>query len=605
MNDDELLYSTLLTLKKQNNFVFLYNGKPDKENKNTCLFLNPIEIISTVEFTNIKNCFNRIESALANGCYVAGYISYEAGFAFEGTLPIPKVATIPLLWFGVYRNFLHPAQAMRPVRGPSNLGSYNIKNIQATKTQQAYLSDIKKIKKYIRVGDTYQVNYTFKYKFSFSGSPYRLFFDLNKKQSVPYAAFISFDSNKILSLSPELFFRKNANLIKVKPMKGTADRGKDTSHDLIKQKLLEASAKNRAENIMIVDMLRNDLGRISVHGSVRTTRLFETEKYQTLFQMTSTVQAKLMPNTDYLSIFKAIFPSGSVTGAPKIRTMQIINELEAAPRNIYTGAIGYMSPEREAVFNVGIRTVLINEGLKRGEMGIGSGITIASDPKEEFDECALKANFLVDKNTGMGLIETLLWQNEKIFLLDLHLKRLRASAEYFGYKYSREHIVNLLKLQSKHFEKSRHYKIRLLLKNDGSVKINSDIVAQTTTPSKIVFSKAKVNSSDIFLYHKTTIRGLYNSEYAKFSKKGYADVIFQNEKGEITEGAISNVIIKKGKAYCTPPVTCGLLNGVYRQHLLKTRPFPIKEKALFKKDIVFADKLFICNSVRGLIEVTL
>jgi len=616
MDDINFLYTVLLGLKKQRDFVFLWNGKTDTENYKSFVFLHPKDIISACQYYKVKDCFRKIEGMLSKGYYVAGYICYEAGYAFEETLPKTNISTIPILWFGVYDKpivYNHKKGRFDTARCPflelpknKDLGSYNIKNIRPTKRLKTYLSDISKIKDYIKKGQTYQVNYTFKYKFSFYGCPYRMFFDLNKKQSVPYAAFISFGSKKILSLSPELFFKKRANTIRVKPMKGTIERGKDISEDLIKERQLEDSIKNRAENIMIVDMLRNDLSRISKTGSVKTIRLFETEKYQTLFQMTSTVISKLKYNPDCFSIFKNIFPSGSVTGAPKIRTMQIINELENAPRNIYTGSIGYISPEKNATFNVGIRTISLDKNEGKGELGIGSGITISSDPIDEFNECRLKAHFFTRKYTDFELIETLLWHRDKFFLLDMHLKRLRDSASYFDYKYSRGYILKSLAACSRIFRKDKSYKVRLLLRKSGEVKISTSLLKDSGSRiKKITFSKKATDSSDIFLYHKTTNRNLYDSEYLKHKRKGYADVIFLNQKWEVAEGAISNIIVKKGRYYYTPPVNCGLLNGIYRQHLLNTQQIPLKEKVLFKDDIIAAGKLFICNSVRGLVQVEL
>ncbi len=619
MTDDDLLYSILTQLKKQRDFVFLWNGKNDKENYRSFIFLNPKTIISARKRGDIKRCFSQIENWLSKNYHIAGYITYEAASGFEEALPKTNTSNLPLLWFGVYKKpviydhrkkkwglslFLpggfNCKNGTVPIFSQSQF-SYHIKNIRPTKTERSYLSDISKIKDYIKRGETYQVNYTFKYKFSFHGCSYMVFFDLSRKQSVPYAALIGFDNKKILSLSPELFFRRKTNILEVKPMKGTIGRGKNILEDYRKGKQLENSAKNRAENVMIVDMLRNDLGKISKTGSVKTTRLFETEKYQTLYQMTSTIKSKLYKNSWY-DIFKSIFPSGSVTGAPKIRTIQIINELEKAPRNVYTGSIGYISPEGEAAFNVAIRTILLDEDKKEGELGIGSGITISSNAKAEFNECRLKADFFIKKYVDFELIETLLWRKGQFFLLDMHLKRLKDSANYFNYSCAENSILKFLLTYASAFDKNKSYKVRLLLNKNGEIKIGSSIL-KSEMSLKITFSKKKTDSSNIFLYHKTTNRKIYDGEYLKYKKIGFADVIFLNEKGEVTEGAISNIIVKTGKNYYTPPVKSGLLNGVYRQYLLNSQIFPLKEKVLYKQDIINAEKLFICNSVRGLVEV--
>lgn len=610
MANADLLYPILPYLKNQNNFVFLWNGKSNRENYKSFVFLNPEDIISTYKHNEIIDCFSKIEGWLSKGYYLAGYISYEAASAFEDTLPKVILKEIPLLWFGVYNKPI-----VIGVRSPEvgfltfkrDLTPYCIENLKPTKSQKEYLSDILRIKDYIKRGDTYQVNYTFKCKFKFSGCPYNMFFNLNKEQSVSCAAFISFDNKRILSLSPELFLERKGNALKMKPMKGTIERGKDISEDRVKEKQLRNSRKDRAENIMIVDMLRNDLGRISKTGSVKTARLFETEKYQTLFQMTSTIRSRLRSRLSWYEIFKSIFPSGSVTGAPKIRTMQLINELEKTPRNIYTGCIGYISPENGAVFNVAIRTILLDIKNKQGELGIGSGITILSDPKQEYEECKLKAQFFTKKFADFKLIETMLWRNGKLFLLDMHLKRLKDSAAYFDYEYSKNYILKSLKEHTDNFKSNKIYKVRLLLSKDGAVEISSSVLKNFNDNKikKIIFSKKIIDNKNVFLYHKTTNRKLYDDEYLKYRKRGFFDVLFLNKNGQVSEGAISNIIIKKGKYYYTPPIKSGLLNGIYRQYLLKGQPFPLKEKILFKQDINRAEKIFLCNSVKGLVEVKL
>ncbi len=617
MTGDNLLYSILLQLKKQKDFIFFWNGRTDKEDEKGLIFTNPATIISAHSHDKIKDCFLQIECALSEGFYVAGFVSYEAAAAFEDALPKKDTNDFPLLWFGVYRKPLNFKGSQRFIRRPNY--TYAIKNLKPTKSEKAYLADISKIKHYIRRGDTYQVNYTFKYKFDFKGCPYNMFYELSSRQSVPYAAFISFNNTKILSLSPELFISRKRNLMKMKPMKGTAGRGKGITEDIIMANSLRDSIKDRAENVMIVDMLRNDLSRISKTGTVKTTRLFETQRYQTLYQMTSTIKAKLKNKISWYEIFKSVFPSGSVTGAPKIRTMQIINELEKQPRNVYTGSIGYISPEQKATFNVAIRTVTLNTKANRGELGIGSGITISSDSRAELQECKLKSDFFIGQHTDFQLIETLLWQNGRFFLLNMHLKRLKDSADYFDYKYSRNYILRSLINYVSEFKKHESYKVRLLLNKGGEVKISSSTWKRHKSehPRRrkfvkkqaggafpyVAFSAKKTDSSKIFLYHKTTNRKFYDGEYQKYKKKAFIDVIFCNKRGEVTEGAISNIIVKQGRLYYTPPISCGLLNGVYRQYLLNAQILPLKEKILYKKDVITAEKLFICNSVRGLTEV--
>ncbi len=599
------LYSTLLALKKQKNFVFLWGGEKNNEASKSFLFIKPVRIITTHRQSEIKKCFSLIEDALSKGFYAAGFLNYEASSAFESALPVTE-GNFPLIWFGIYKKavIMH-GSGLKAEQAGNELGACKIKNIKPSVTKKSYISNISKIKNYIKKGDTYQVNYTYKYNFDFSGSPCRLFFDLSKKQPVQYAAFLSFDNEKILSFSPELFISKKKNTLTVKPMKGTIARGKGFQDDLLKQKALKNSTKDRAENIMIVDMLRNDLGRISETGTVKTVRLFETEKYNTLYQMTSTIHSRLREKSLY-EIFKGIFPSGSVTGAPKINTMRIIKDLEKSARGIYTGAIGYISPKKDAVFNVAIRTLLLNESKKHGELGVGSGITIGSNPEKEYDECALKALFLTQPQTNFQLLESLLYTNGKFFLLNLHLERLKNSADYFGYSYFKKNILRSFKKHCGRLHADKNYKIRLLLERSGDVKLTSSALpVHNDAPGKIAFSKIQTDSSDVFLYHKTTNRKLYDAEFEHYGKKGFCDVIFTNKNNEVTEGAISNIIIRKNSLYYTPPLSCGLLDGVYRRYLFEHSAFPLREKVLYKKDIMKADKIYICNSVRGLTEAIL
>ncbi len=478
---------------------------------------------------------------------------------------------------------------------------YIIKNIESNIEKNEYVKDINYIREAISNGETYQVNYTFKTKFQFDGNTEKLFYDLCMKQSVSYSAFIRFDDWDILSLSPELFFRRNKDKLIVKPMKGTIKRGVNNEDDEVKSCELYNSIKNRAENVMIVDLLRNDIGKISKIGSVKVSKLYEIEKYETLFQMTSTIESQLKYDTSWTKLIASIFPSGSVTGAPKINTMRIIDKLEKEPRGIYTGSIGYISPNNCGIFNVAIRTVVINKAEKYGEMGIGSGIVYDSSAEAEFDECILKANFLTSRYVDFQLIETMLLQDNKYYLLDLHLRRLKESSEYFGFQYDEEKIITTLNDNCS----DGKYRIRLLLSKDGEITVTKSRLDDIGSDPKIVtFSDIKTDPDNIFYYHKTTNRNIYDQELKKAREEGYFDILFINDRYEVTEGAISDIVIKDEDIYYTPPVRSGLLNGVFRQHLFESN-FPIEEKVLKREDILNAKKIYLINSVRGMMEVTL
>lgn len=359
---------------------------------NNKTFLNPVSVIQCFKLSEVENTFAELENILKKGFYLAGFICYETGYAFEKNLSQQNTYNFPLISFGIYH---HPSIFTNPQsQKVSNCLKINSRSLNITKEE--YLSKIKKIKHYLSVGDTYQVNYTFKYKFEFFGDPFALFLKSKRKQTTPYSAYLQDHNFTILSFSPELFFKKHLDQIVVKPMKGTIKLGRGN-----KEKLKNDS-KNQSENLMIVDLLRNDLGRIAKTGTVKTIKLFEIERYETLYQMTSTIEAKIPRKINLYDLFRNIFPSGSVTGAPKIRTMQIIRELEKEDRKIYCGAIGFVTPQKDMLFNVAIRTILLHPSSIAprlshfyGEMGIGSGIVYDSEPEKEFSECLLKAKFLL------------------------------------------------------------------------------------------------------------------------------------------------------------------------------------------------------------------
>lgn len=610
-NSPDMLNSMVRLLREEKDSVLLTTQRVDKNNNRTFLFLKPIVVIKTSCVSEILSSLEKVEHFLKQGFYAAGYLTYEAGLCFERILEKNKQFNFPLLWFGIYKEplvFCHKTLTFYGggiPRADLKNSSYEKEAYKITRPffcmgEKQYANRINEIKSFIERGNTYQVNFTFKYKFDFTGSSEELFLDLSGEQSVPYGAFIKHDSLEILSFSPELFFNKKGDKIVVEPMKGTISRGISMKDDALKKAILKNNPKDKAENIMIVDLLRNDLGRIALTGTVKALKIFKVEKYETLFQMVSSIKANLKKGIKISEIFANLFPSGSVTGAPKIETMKIIEELEQSPRGIYTGSIGFISPCGESVFNVAIRTVLIDKKLHKGEMGIGSGIVYDSNPKEEYAECRLKAQFLTKKKQAFSLIETLLWNN-RFFLLRLHLKRLCASAGYFRFKFDRYEILRFLKKKILLFDKKKKYRVRLVLEKDGWMKAETvSIEPEAEKKLKICFSAIKTSSKDIWLYHKTTCRRLYDEEYSKCRNNGFDEVVFSNEKGQITEGAVSNILIKKGKNFYTPPVSCGLLNGVFRQFLMKNKKMPLKEKILFDKDLQEADNIYFINSVRGI-----
>ncbi|HLF20504.1 MAG TPA: aminodeoxychorismate synthase component I, partial [Bacteroidota bacterium] len=486
----------------------------------------------------------------------------------------------------------------------------SISSLRPSVTEPEYLKAVRKIKGYIEDGDTYQVNHTFKLKFDFSGSAADLYCRLRNAQHVAFSAFIRLEGSSILSFSPELFFRTEKNAITLKPMKGTSPRGRTLEEDQQMKSELSRSEKNRAENLMIVDLLRNDVGKIARTGTVKVSKFFEIEKYDTVFQATSTIRAKLRPGWTVAEIIRSLFPSGSVTGAPKIRTMQIINEVETEPRGIYTGAIGFVSPKRQSVFNVAIRTVVLDHSSKTGEMGIGSGIVHDSIPEEEYRECFLKAKFLTEPREEFGLFETIRWDIEKGWsLLSGHLRRLRNSARYFDFKFSSSSVASVLHNCEKDLRTqtkgSANYRVKITLERDGSVSATHSELKPLADRQLAALSGEKTYSRDRFLFHKTTNRRIYDESLRRAEALGLFDFIFLNENDELTEGARSNLVVRKGEKYYTPPVRCGVLPGVFRAGLFTRRGIPVEEKALHVGDLEQADGVFLCNALRGMVKVQL
>jgi len=353
--------------------------------KKPLAFDHPSALVTCFESSRIPDAFRRLHEALAEGFYVAGFLSYEAGYAFESKFGGKNVSKFPLLCFGIYDR-----PSALPLPGTRTIG--RLSDFRLNVSKDRYVEDISSIRAAIERGDLYQVTYCIKVLFDYEGDAYSLYRYLKKCQPVPYPAYVETERFKILSLSPELFLKKNGNFLLTKPMKGTWPRGSNVFSDLWARRQFQYDEKNRAENVMIADLLRNDFGKIG--SRIRARRLFEVDGYRTLFQMTSTVTATVDPRLSLEKAFQAVFPSGSVTGAPKIRAMEMLRDLEGEDRNIYTGAIGYATPTGEWFFNIPIRTLLL-EG-RRGEMGVGGGIVWDSTPEGEWQEGLLKASFLTN-----------------------------------------------------------------------------------------------------------------------------------------------------------------------------------------------------------------
>jgi len=578
----------------------------ENENRNF-FFDNPIEILEAYTLKDAEIILRNVETYINKGYYLAGYISYETGYLFEESFKRKWMNvnfSSPLIWFGVYVSPKVEVITKERKFKFTNQNSFSIQNLFLDLDFKSYEKKIVKILKHIENGETYQVNFSFRMNFDFVGDVSALYESLVCSQKVSYSAYIHDGKREILSLSPELFFKRKHNKILTKPMKGTSPRGKSQLDDIQIIQKLKSDNKTKAENSMIVDLIRNDLGKVSEIGSVKVTHLLEVEEYETLFQMTSSITSNLKQNLTYFDLFKAIFPGGSITGAPKYKTIQIINELETSRRGIYTGAIGFISKE-EAIFNIPIRTMEIQNG--KGKMGLGSGIVWDSTPIEEYKECILKQRFFIN-SIHFELIESILLKNGRWILLDFHLLRLKKSAEYFGFDFVMENILESLEkirlelIQTNHF---KIFKIKLTLSKKGEVILEYSNIQKPSKQlnGKIKINRQKVYSTNIFQVHKTSNRRLYDLEYKKALQLNLVDFIFLNEKEEVVEGCIYNLFIKKADNFYTPPIDSGCLPGIMREYLLKKRF--LKEQTLTLQDLYSAEAIYLCNSVRGIKRVNL
>lgn len=581
------------------------------------LFFEPLQVLAPDSRSSLEECLHTVETEVARGRYAAGFFNYECGACLEPQAQAPGSAPSgPFAWFGIFERCYqwdHHAgrfldEEARELTSCENVPAPNsTPAVSFTLTGEEYEKRIAVIHEYIRAGDVYQLNFTFPLRFEAPAEIAAFYRELRRRQPVDYGALIHWQPGRyVLSYSPELFFRiepdAGGRRITTRPMKGTARRGRTTAEDSTMAAWLRADEKNRAENVMIVDLLRNDLGRLCEFGSVEARELFTVERHPTLWQMTSTITGLLRADVGVADILRALFPSGSVTGAPKIRAMQILGSLETEPRGVYTGAIGYFS-QQESVWNVAIRTTEI-EG-PAAKMGVGSGIVIDSDPEQEYRECLLKSQFLTEAPPDFKLIETMLWSEGEYPLHDLHLDRLGDSAAYFGFICNWEAIrAQLLAAGTAFMPDPRPRKVRLLLSASGDVHIESEPIPPSGMPVRICVSRARTDAADRFYFHKTTRRPLYGRALKAAQAAGFDDVLFLNSEEQVTETALANMFVEKDGTLFTPPVECGLLAGVHRRHLLATRP-DIRERILTFEDLKSADRAYVSNAVRGLREAAI
>ena len=572
-------------------------------------FANPHRVVIAQKQEEVIPALLEIERLTQNNdWHAAGFVSYEAASAFDlalrtraldapsdANLPLQPIdRDFPLLWFGLYS----PPESISEIGNPND-ESISTLNWQPTIDRETYNRAIEQIRRHIADGRTYQVNYTMRLQTDFNGSEWDFFLHLTQHQN-KHAAYIDIGRYVICSASPELFFQLDGDRITCQPMKGTVRRGRTTLEDETQALWLRNSEKNRAENVMIVDMIRNDLGRIAKVGSVEVPHLFKTERYPTLWQMTSTVTAKT--SASLTELFTALFPCASITGAPKVGTMKIISALETTPRKIYTGSIGYIAPNRKASFNVAIRTGLIDRESKQAEYGVGGGIVWDSTSADEYEEALLKARVLTERTPLFSLLETLLWTPEHgFFLREKHVERMLDSANYFDFPILEKDIDRYLDKLSSTFDSPQ--RVRMLLDKTGELNYEAKSFhpGQHATPLKVHLAREPIETDNIFLFHKTTYREIY--EIVRNGFPDCDDVLLYNEHGDLTEFTIGNFVYELNVQLYTPPLSCGLLAGTFRAHLVETGQ--VAERAIGIEELKHCTKFFMINSVRKWQEVVL
>ncbi len=572
------------------------------------------------DFVQWPALLDDLQQALARGLHAVALCSYELGQHIVG---VPaRDAGVPLAQVMLFGQCAHltgeeVAHWLAQRAGGDVAG---LANVQASVTEDQFTDAIGRIRDYIAAGDTYQVNYTYRMRFDAFGSPCALYQRLRVRQPVPYGALVlTEDGTAVLSLSPELFVRLDGETLTARPMKGTAPAappGPDMlDDDARRAAALAADPKNRAENLMIVDLLRNDIGRVAVTGTVHVPALFDVQRYSAVLQMTSTVQATLRPDASLADVFDALYPCGSITGAPKRRTMEIIAELEPDPRGLYTGAIGWFAPPQENAgrsfgdfcLNVPIRTLTLQpaaDGVRRGEMGVGAGIVYDSVAAEEFAECRLKARFLTGLSNDFELFETMYATREQgARHVERHLARLAASARTFAFHWDEAAARAYIAMACAGLPAGTPHRLRLALSQAGAFAVQTGVLTPLAEPVRLLLAEAATDSTDLFLRHKTTLRARYDAAWKAAEAQGAFDQLFFNERGELTEGGRSSVFVRLDGQWLTPPLAAGLLPGVMRAVVLDA--WGAREQAITRPMLERADEIVVCNALRGALRAVL
>lgn len=562
------------------------------------IFQNCKRIIRLKESGTFEEFFNEAEKSVAAGEHLLSYIPYETGYIFEKKfekiLSDKEIRESALsASFFCYENSLELTPDLSDFSFDTEKAA--VKDFAINRSKEEFRDDIELIRDHIREGDTYQVNYTVQGSFSFEGDFTDLFLSCVYNQSADYVFLINHGGKLTYSISPELFFTKTGDQITVRPMKGTTKRGDDLKQDNALIKKLFTSEKERAENVMIVDLMRNDLARICKPGSVTVKELFRIETYEKVHQMVSTITGSIEKGKSLSDIFRSIFPCGSITGAPKIRTMEIIREREQRVRGIYCGSIGFLEG-KNASFNVAIRTFEIDKSTRKGIIGLGSGIVFDANPESEYEETLLKGTFLTNPGREFFIFESLLLKRAKYDYLKDHIQRLNRTAEFLDFKI--DHFDLSVKINTTPIVRSYHpYKIKFSVSKYGFVSVEETRIFSEKGVKRVGIADEMLPVKDKFRLYKTTNRDVYNRWYAKATEEGLYDYLFFNEEGYLLEGCINSVVIQEGDKAFTPPIKLHILPGIMLSKLKKA--YKVTEELITKDRLLNADKIYLCNSVRG------
>lgn len=558
------------------------------------LFARPLEIVAASRLEDVQSALECVRDGLRRGLHAAGWLSYEAGLAFEPRLAAHagrRWGGAPLLWFGLFEQ-AHPiARSDVAKLLPEAAGAW-ISSPRPRIAKSDYDDAFARVQHYLRAGDTYQINLSYRADLDIVGDPLAAYAQLRESGAGGWSAVVQHDDVWLLSTSPELFFRLKDGVIEAKPMKGTAKRGADAASDRRAAEALRSDPKESAENIMIVDLLRNDISKIATRGSVHVPAMLTVETYPTLHTLTSTVRANIQQQYDAIDVLRALFPCGSITGAPKLRAMEIIAELEGDARSAYTGSIGWISPDGAAEFNVAIRTIAMVAG--QAELGLGSAVVIDSTAAGEWEECSTKGAFVTANAPTFELIETMRYDlTDGVRRLALHLERLVDSARAFGFAFDEEAVHCALDGALRGAGESR---VRLALNKRGEASVTlAPIPALPEIGFDVALAPLPVSPLDFRLRHKTTLRDFYDRARAE---AGADEVLFFDPDGFLTEGSFTNLFVPRAGVLLTPPLTRGLLSGVLRTELLRSGE--AEEADLTARDL--EGDFFVGNSLRGLVS---